>query len=187
MISCEQARAAVSARLDGVDALWASERVTEHIDGCAGCRDWEAGAIAAHQRRRAPSRPLGGSRAAPEQPVLSRADGLRYVLGAVACTELILGLGSLVLGQDLHPFRELVGADIAFAFGCLVAAVQPRRSLGVMPVAVALGLLIVGTGILDLVRGVARPLGESHHLLELAGSIALVLLARRARRTPMAA
>jgi hypothetical protein len=102
------------------------------------------------------------------------------VLGAVAGTEVILAVADL-LGTDLHPFRDLAGTDLAFAIGCLVAALQPRRALGLFPVAVALALLIVGTGLLDLARGVARPLSEAHHLLEVTGAAALVLLARRSR------
>jgi predicted anti-sigma-YlaC factor YlaD len=103
----------------------------------------------------------------------------RYALGVIAATEVVLGLGSLIGDVSLHPFRELAGADIAFAVGCLVAAVQPRRALGLLPVAVALAALIIGTGALDLVRGVTGPLSESHHLLELVGTATLVLLARQ--------
>jgi predicted anti-sigma-YlaC factor YlaD len=140
--------------------------------------------MAAHQRANA-RREVG--RADPEahqQPKKqrNREHILRYVLGVVAGTEIVLGLVAMVVGAQLHPARELAAADFAFAVGCLVAAVQPRRALGIWPVAAALIALIIGTGMFDLLRGVAGPLSESHHAMEIAGAVILGLLARQTSR-----
>ena len=183
MISCDQARAAVLARLDGVEPLFRGPGITDHLDACSDCRAWEAELLAHHQRERRRDHPAG--HAALPSLESDGPEPLRYVLGAVAGTEVILAAADL-LGANVHPFRELAGTDLAFAVGCLVAAIQPRRSLGLLPVAVALALLIVGTGVLDLVRGIAQPLSEAHHLLEVTGAVALVMLARRSRQTSTA-
>jgi predicted anti-sigma-YlaC factor YlaD len=141
--------------------------------------------MAAHHRAIARLREVGRTASgANRQPKKQhdRPQALRYVLGVVAGTEIVLGLIAMVVGVELHPVRELAAADFAFAVGCLVAAVQPRRALGIWPVAAALLALIIGTGIFDLLRGVAGPLSESHHALEIAGAVILGVLARQTSR-----
>lgn len=175
MTDCSQARAAIEARLAEVAPLVRGAHISAHLDECEACRSWEAERLAQHQRRRAQPESMGGP---AHRTLRGRTLLLRYVLGVVAATEVVLGVGSLLGDVSLHPFRELAGADIAFAVGCLVAAIQPRRAIGVLPVALALAALIIGTGLLDLIRGVTGPLSESHHLLELIGAGTLALLAR---------
>lgn len=179
MNDCDQTRAAIRARLDGVEPLYRAVFVAEHLDCCDECRAWEAQALALHNRARHPSIAGRRAREATDRRQRANLDLLRYLLGIVAATELILCVVSLMAGRPLHAYRELAAADLAFAAGCLVAAVQPRRSLGLLPVAVALALLLIGTGARDLIEGLAQPFAESHHALELAGAATLVLLARR--------
>lgn len=116
----------------------------------------------------------------------SRGDVLRYVLGAVAGTEIVLALIAILFGTQLHPARELAAADFAFAVGCLAAAIQPNRSLGIWPVGAAVLVLVVGTGVFDLFSGVAGPLSESHHVLEVTAAVLLGLLARQTNRGRLA-
>jgi hypothetical protein len=49
--------------------------------------------------------------------------------------------------------------------------------------AAALGCVLAGTALLDLVEGTATGLGEAHHLLDLAGIALLWLVARETRGT----
>ena len=176
MTDCSQTRTAIEARLAEVAPLVQARHVEAHLDECEACRTWAAERLAHHQRRR--SQPEAAVRRSSPKPG-DRSTLARYILGVIAATEVVLGLGSLIGGVGLHPFRELAGADIAFAVGCLVAVIQPRRALGLLPVALALAALIIGTGVLDLIRGVTGPLSESHHVLELVGAGTLAVLARQ--------
>lgn len=97
----------------------------------------------------------------------------RYALLAVAVTQLLMALPELVghsnLGDGVHVARHLGAWDIAFAVGLLVVAWQPDRARGLLPMAAALvGVMVVAAG-LDLAGGSVGALGESTHLLELAG------------------
>ena len=183
MTECEQTRAAIRARLDGAEPLFRAVFVADHLDGCEDCWVWEAQAIALHNRGQRSTSEVRGARAAAEaRQRASSAQWLRYVVGVLAVTEIAFCIAALGFGRPLHTYRELAAADLAFAVGCLAAAVQPRRAFGLFPVAVALGLLLVVTGLRDLVDGVTRSFAESHHLLELAAAVGLVALARTATR-----
>ena len=63
----------------------------------------------------------------------------------------------------------------------LLAAWQPGRAWGLLPVVAALALVLGGTAVLDVVRGTATSLGETHHALDLAGVAVLWLVAREER------
>ena len=67
---------------------------------------------------------------------------------------------------------------MALAVGLLVAAWQPARAWGLLPVIAALALVMAGTAVLDVVRGTASGFGEAHHVLDLAGLVLLWLVAR---------
>ena len=189
MSDCDATRSAITARLAGTEPLTRPSRIAEHLDGCKACRDWEAEAMAEHHRsterlREAvlahPASRTGSAKGS------SKGDTLRYVLGAVAGTEIVLALIAILMGTQLHPARELAAADFAFAVGCLAAAIQPTRSLGIWPVGAAVLVLVVGTGVFDLLSGVSGPLSESHHALEVAAAVLRGLLARQTNRGHLA-
>ena len=100
----------------------------------------------------------------------------RWALFVVALTQLVLAAPALLLGEDagatVHVARELGSFDVALAVGLLVAAWQPARAWGLLPVIAALGLVMAGTAVLDVVRGTASGFGEAHHVLDLAGLVA---------------
>lgn len=179
---CGAVREAITALINGAESSSRPGEIDEHLDSCQGCRQWEAEALALHLRgrHRTPGRGLVKPSEAYEPPVR-----LRYALGIVASTEIapvIIWLVNALGGSALDPARGLVAAEIAFAIACLIAALQPRRARGVLPVGVALTVLIVGSSITDVVRGMATPLGESHHIVELAGTAMLALLAWQVAR-----
>ena len=67
----------------------------------------------------------------------------RWALFVVALTQLVLAAPALLLGEDagatVHVARELGSFDVALAVGLLVAAWQPARAWGLLPVIAALG------------------------------------------------
>ena len=106
----------------------------------------------------------------------------RWALFVVALTQLVLAAPALLLGEDagatVHVARELGSFDVALAIGLLVAAWQPARAWGLLPVIAALGLVMAGTAVVDVARGTATGFGEAHHVLDLAGLVLLWLVAR---------
>jgi predicted anti-sigma-YlaC factor YlaD len=103
----------------------------------------------------------------------------------VALTQIVLAAPALLLGEDagatVHIARELGAFDVALAVGLLVAAWQPARAWGLFPVVASLGLVMVGTAVLDVAGGSAGSVSEAHHVLDLAGVVCLWVVARAER------
>jgi predicted anti-sigma-YlaC factor YlaD len=199
-MDCRGVREAISAHLDGEEGPVDAAIVDAHLRACQACRAWSEDLAALHRlvrvraadevpdlsaaivaaRRRGRRSPLvaRGPLAEPVSPV-------RWGLFVVALTQLILAVPPLLLGEDagatVHVARELGSFDVALAVGLLVAAWQPARAWGLFPVVAALGLVMLGTAVLDVVDGSAGLGGEAHHLLDLAGVVLLWLVARADR------
>jgi predicted anti-sigma-YlaC factor YlaD len=211
-MECDLFREALSAHLDGEEATLPQADTAAHVAGCAGCRAWNDDLMALHGMIRVrPADPVpdlsaaivaahlpaaGGGRrawlrgraAAPSvRPALADPiSGARWALFVVALTQLILAGPALLLGDDagatVHVARELGTFDVALAIGLVVAAWQPARAWGLLPVAAAFGLVLVGAAGLDLADGTIGLGGETHHLLDLAGVVLLWRVAREWRR-----
>jgi predicted anti-sigma-YlaC factor YlaD len=216
-MDCAQIREALSARLDGEATELADAAVDGHLAGCRACTGWaeelatlhrmvrvrvaepvpdlsaeivEAFVPAARSRRR-------GSTAAHRLPVLGEPiSASRWALFVVGLTQLVLAGPAVLLGEDsgatIHVARELGSFDVALAVGLLVAAWQPARAWGLLPLAAALACVMFGTSVLDVLDGRVSTLGEAHHLLNLAGvaflwSVARDLRPRAGRSRPLAA
>jgi predicted anti-sigma-YlaC factor YlaD len=191
---CDTIREALSARLDGEPEGTDPGAVDSHLRGCADCTAWAAELGALHRtvrvREAEPVPDLTAAilgtpspaRRSAWQEVISPA---RWALFVVALSQLVLAAPALLLGEDagatVHVARELGAFDVALAIGLLVAAWQPARAWGLLPVIAALGLVMAGTAIVDVVRGTASGLGEAHHLLDVAGLVLLWLVAREER------
>jgi predicted anti-sigma-YlaC factor YlaD len=132
-----------------------------------------------------PPRSLADGAAPWWAPFSERISTVRWALFALALTQLVLAGPALLLGEDagasVHAARELGAFDVALAVGLLVAAWQPARAWGLLPVASALAVVMAITAIGDVIDGSATTLGEVHHLLELASLVLLWLVAREAR------
>ena len=203
-MECDEVREALSARLDGEPTGRPDEMVDGHLTGCRGCTAWSEELVTLHRMvrvREAEAVPdlsasivgafdagKGGRRRAPSparRPALGDSvSGARWALFVVALTQLVLA-GPALLGDDpgatVHVAREIGSFDVALAVGLLVAAWQPARAWGLLPVAAALAAVMAGTAAIDLVDGSATSVGEAHHLLDLAGVAFLWLVARDAR------
>jgi predicted anti-sigma-YlaC factor YlaD len=200
-MECDEIREGLSARLDGEDPApgTTTHEIDRHLAACAACAAWadELGVLHRLVRVREVE-PVPDLSAAivdafvPQAtsrsgwgPLGQRISTVRWALFAVALTQLVLAGPALLLGEDagatVHVARELGSFDVALAVGLLVAAWQPGRAWGLLPVAAALALVMAGTAVLDMVDGRASTFGEAHHLLDVAGVALLWLVAREVR------
>lgn len=193
-MACDPYREALSALLDGEAPAVDPAEVDAHVRCCAGCAAWadELGTLHRMVRVRAAedvpdltARILAAA-PVPVAPLRSRpvdrVSTARWALFVVALTQLLLAAPALLLGKDagatVHVARELGSFDVALAVGFLVAAWQPARAWGLLPVATALGLVMGATALVDLIGGTATTLGEAHHLLDIMGVALLWAVAR---------
>jgi predicted anti-sigma-YlaC factor YlaD len=193
---CDTIREAISARLDGEAPGLADSTIDAHLAGCLACVAWSEELSTLHRMvrvREAEPVPdltgaILGSQSVPA-PRAGRSEVIspaRWALFVVALTQLVLAAPALLLGEDagatVHVARELGSFDVALAVGLLVAAWQPARAWGLLPVIAALALVMAGTAVIDVVRGTASGFGEAHHVLDLAGLVLLWLVAHEERR-----
>jgi predicted anti-sigma-YlaC factor YlaD len=175
---CRDARETWSAHVDGEASALEWRAAERHIATCRGCSAWcdATGAIT----RRLRVRPAEGvpdltagilARVHPTRP--GRGDWVRDALFVIGLTQIILALPAFLLGDEstapVHTARHLGAMTVALGFGFVYCAWRPERAYGLVPVAAAMAAALVVTGVLDVVRGDAPAVGESTHLLELAG------------------
>lgn len=194
-MECATIREALSAQLDGEAGPVAGSVVDQHLGSCPACMRWLDRAEALHRTVRV--RP---AEAVPDlaATILERATAphrrtrvrqwwaqpvstSRWALLTVALTQLVLAAPALLgdgSGASVHVSRELGAFTAALAAGLLVAAVQPARAWGLLPLAAVLALVLAGTAGLDLLQGEATTLREGQHLLDVAGVGLLWAVAR---------
>jgi len=199
-MECDHIREALSARIDGEDPGAAAEVVDHHLATCTRCAAWADDLAGLHRITR-----IREAEAVPDltarivdtalpttarlrRPASAPVSGARWALFVIALTQVVLAGPALLLGVDgnaaVHAARELGAFDVALAVGLLVAAWQPERAWGLLPVVAALGLVMGGTAVIDTVRGNTSSLGEVHHVLELAGVVLVWAVAREAGHEP---
>ena len=194
---CEVIREALSARLDGETSELTDHAVDVHLGTCPACTAWAEELAVLHRMVRVreaepvPDITVAILGAVPSAAAPRRAVGAppisvaRWALFVVALTQLVLAGPAVLLGEGtgatVHVARELGAFDVALAVGLLLAAWQPARAWGLLPVVAALGFVLGGTAVLDVVRGTATSIGEVHHLLDLAGVAFLWWVAREDR------
>jgi predicted anti-sigma-YlaC factor YlaD len=194
---CDTIREALSARLDGEATGLDDEAIDAHLGACRACEVWSDELATLHRmvrvREAEPvpdlSTAILGTQPAPvrRSPMAEVISPARWALFVVALTQLVLAAPALLLGEGtgatVHVARELGSFDVALAIGLLVAAWQPARAWGLLPVIAALGLVMAGTAVLDVARGTASGFGEAHHVLDLAG-LGLLWWVAREQRAP---
>jgi predicted anti-sigma-YlaC factor YlaD len=202
-MDCTTSRELISADLDGEASGNELVRLDAHLDDCSPCRRFAGEAALAHRAwriRSAPAVPdlsdailaagVDAARAAEsggnETPVTAGAargrTALRLALAGVAATQLALAGPALVRHADFadeqHAAHHLDAWAVAFAVGLLVAAWQPWRVRGLLPLAATLGAVMAFTVGLDMANRHAVAMPATAHLIELAGLILLWALAR---------
>src|SRR4051812_20625842 len=198
---CDEAREALSARLDGEPVDEAS--LDRHLDGCEPCGQWLA---PAHPLTPPRARPPAGPRRcrllpAPDVPDLTeqivaavQADSerprtgdkflTRVALVVVAGFQFGLALPILLGGHDheapLHVAHEMGSFDLALALAYFITALQPFRAGGLPPFAGIVAGLLAATAGTDLTAHRTSPAEELPHLLAIAGFLLLWRLLDRA-------
>jgi predicted anti-sigma-YlaC factor YlaD len=187
-IDCRRAREIVSANLDGEAGPDECLVLADHLTCCTTCRRYQAQASALHRSWRL--------RPAPDVPDLSdtilgageavgvlarrRTSGLlRLALATLVVIQLALAGPGLVhrTGAD-GDLNHLDAWAVGFALGLLAAVIQPRRARGLLPLAAALGLVMVVTVGLDIVHNRAIAMPAATHVIEVTGVALLWALAR---------
>jgi predicted anti-sigma-YlaC factor YlaD len=199
---CDRSREELSAGLDGEAAPGRSAELSRHLEVCADCRAWAADSRALHRSLRlgpAPEVPdltaailaAVGPAGAPtrrrrwlRRPRLtvpgSALPALRAVLAVVGVSQIVLGAPELLAraAEHGHASRHLGGWDVAFAVGLLVVAVQPWRARGLLPMAAAVGGVMLLNGTVDAVSGGTPGMTEATHVLEICGLALLWAIGR---------
>jgi predicted anti-sigma-YlaC factor YlaD len=194
--ACRTVREALSARLDGEEHPLPDDEVDRHLAACAGCTE-NLDAMAGLDRRLRLTEAfevpdltapilvaLAEDRSAAATVWATRLRGLVALAGTV---QLALALPALlgVGAPDVHLGRDLAVLQLALGVGFLVAAWQPSRAAGLMPVAAVVGIVTLITAGVDVIAGTASPVAESAHLSEIVGVVALWALRRRVPLGPL--
>jgi predicted anti-sigma-YlaC factor YlaD len=196
---CDLAREALSAQLDDELTPLEEEGLAAHLRGCGSCQSCAHDLAALHRglrvRSAAPVPDLTRTimaTAAPrlphrrpqtrDTPAAAAVGWARFGLFAVALAQLALALPELVIhshaGHAAHDVRDLGAFGVALAIGMLVAAWQPRRASGLLPMTFALTTALTATAVADVVLGHSGPWGQTPHFLELIGLVLLWRLSR---------
>ncbi len=185
MLTCEQAREATSALLDGEDPAVHPAELSGHLTACRACRRWRAAAHEVTRRARVASAPQVPDRTDDIVTSVTSSGGgqpsrnhwwWRGGLALVAAAQFAATVPVLLFGHDhvapMHVTHELGSFDLALAVGFLIAAVRPARAR--IPPAAALRryggraaavLLLAGAGSIVAGGVLSRP-AAAHAMLE---------------------
>jgi predicted anti-sigma-YlaC factor YlaD len=202
-MTCDEARVALSARLDGEDPRLPAAEVDGHAADCAACQDWLGrvervnravrtvpaevpdltapilAAVAADERKR------GAARVAAAQ---GRRQVLRVAVAVLAIAQLAAALPVLFgVGADVHTGREMASFDVALAVGFAIVAFRPERAQALVPVAFVLAACLAATSAVDIVSSHTALVHELGHLAAVAQAAALWALGRTTERPLSAA
>jgi predicted anti-sigma-YlaC factor YlaD len=167
-LSCDQARLALSARLDGEPLGVPADRLGRHVDTCPACADWLAraeqvtrvvrlqparvpdltgailAAVTADHSKPASARPRRSRLAVPGRQALTRV--LQAAVAAVAAMQLLATVPFILgISVDEHASHEAGAFAAAVAVAFLLAAFQPRLARAYTPIAVVLAVCLTST------------------------------------------
>lgn len=189
-MDCGDARLEISARLDDESTEAALEALDLHLRRCPGCRGYAAEAAAVHRSLRlraaepVPHDLTAGVLAAiGDDAGDSRVGSLRVGLAVVGVVQVLVALPALLLGDDAdlpaHTARHLGSFAVAMGIGFLVAAWQPRRVGGLLPLSAVLVVCLLAGSAIDVAAGDASAWAETAgHATEVVGLGLLWLLGR---------
>jgi len=170
-----------------------------HVTGCPSCHDWQAAALVVTRRAR-----VGPVVATPDvtRAVLERLGEVegrhrgrgvwvrpvaRAVLIALGAVQVALSLPPLVgaaatMSAPAHVARESGSWGIALAAAFFVVAALPHLAVGALPVLVSFTIVLGSVTVPDLITGQVPLDRAAGHLLILAGTLTVAVLAWRGRR-----
>ncbi|MFI6823980.1 zf-HC2 domain-containing protein [Micromonospora sp. NPDC050187] len=208
-MTCDDVRAALSARLDGEDPGTPPATLDAHISTCSGCRSWLARAEQVTRLVRvqavdvpdltasvlaAVAADEQATRAAATAAVRARRQVLRVAVAVAAAAQLAIALPILLAGLgvaavDPHTSREMASFDVALAVGFALAAYRPERAQAFVPVAFVLAVCLAGTSAVDIANSTTALVHEIGHLAAVVQAGLLWALGRATRQVdaPLAA
>jgi predicted anti-sigma-YlaC factor YlaD len=180
-MSCDAAREAVSASMDG-EAHYA-DALAGHVATCGTCRDFLefSHALRRSRLREAPPTPDLAPRVVKQAQLMSDRfswKAARILLGVCALEVMVFSVGDL-LGES-HADRHLGAFSIAFAVVLLGVVARPTRARIMLPVAGVLAIALTVSAVVDLVTGNIPLLTEARHIPEVLSVVILWMLARPA-------
>lgn len=209
---CDDARLALSARLDAEPDGQPAGLLDAHLAGCTMCQAWLAGAqrVTRTVRVRSVAVPdltarilaavyADGSLPAPDHrgapsrwwrwTAAQLALALRWTLGVLAVGQVMLAVPDLfgVVGHEAHAGREVAAFDIALAVGLLVVACYPEHARVFAPVVVTLVVCFASVSALDVMQGVVSPARVAVHAVAFVQAALVWWLARAGQRTSVVA
>ena len=183
---CDDVREILSAALDGEAGADETSAADAHAATCVACQAY-TGRLARLERsiRVRPAEPvpdLVGVVVARARPArLGRGGWLRPALAWVAVVMLAQSLPGLVLGEaagaDTHLARHIGAFGAALAIGFAYVAWKPHRAFGLLPFTAALVATTVVSAVADAATGGREVLGETVHIVEIAGLLLLWVIA----------
>lgn len=188
-VTCAVVRESVSADLDGEVAPLEDAEVTRHLRACDACGGFARAAREVTRRAR-----LGAAQDVPDlttvimtgladEPTTAPvrwSSRLRVIVAMAGIAQMLLAMPLVtgMIGGDPHLGRDLAALQVALGVGLLLAAIQPHRAAGVLPViAVVAGATLLLAGI-DVATGAATWTVELVHVSEVLGVLALWALSR---------
>jgi predicted anti-sigma-YlaC factor YlaD len=193
--TCAPTREALSADLDGEIGTLDLHEARAHAATCAPCHRFERSLATVNRQVRIAAADPVPDLTAPILVALAEDRSsvgdrwmrdLRILVGMAGVVQLVLALPVLfgAWTPAVHLGRDLGALELALGVGFLLAAYQPHRAAGVLPIAAAAcTVVVIGAGV-DLVAGRAAIVSELTHLTELVGVVALWALTRRLPDTP---
>lgn len=200
-MTCDDVRAALSARLDGEDPGAPPATLDAHTTDCPGCRSWLARAEQVTRLVRvqpvavpdltvpvlaAVAAEAAAARGAAAAAVRARRQVLRVAVAVAAVTQLTVALPVLLaglgMGVDPHVSREMASFDVALAVGFALAAYRPERAQAFVPVAFVLAACLAGTSAVDIANSSTALVHEIGHLAAVVQAGLLWALGRSTRR-----
>lgn len=185
--------------MDGEPAGMPSHVLDAHVAECPSCRNWQAAALVVTRRARvAPAVPtpdvtravlerLGEVAGSPRRRTAWVVPVARAVLIVLGAVQMALALPPLVgaaatMSAPAHVARESGSWSIALAVAFVAVAVVPRLAAGSLPVLGAFTVVLGSVTVPDLISGQVPTERAAGHLLILAGTLAVAVLAWRGRR-----
>jgi predicted anti-sigma-YlaC factor YlaD len=187
-VDCQNAREALSARLDGERPGIEPALLETHLAGCPSCRDWLEAAHRLTRRARLRPAPAVPDRTGDlvaavlaDRAASGRERNRPIRAGLIVIAALQLLAVAVADGGGLgraHLSRELGSFGLALAVGFLAAAHRPSRAWGMLPVAGVAAACLLASAAAGIAEGRSQILEEAPHLLTAAGWLLLYLLSR---------
>lgn len=177
MDTCTIVRDSLSARADGEEGVLPVADCDAHVATCVGCGAFSASLPSLVRSSRVaaavdvPDLTAQILEAAAREDVEGesiRREQLRWTLGLVGLAQALLAMVAMA-GDASHVSRDLATWQLALGVGFIVAAWQPHRAKGLLPMVGVLGLAAVVSSVSNLVSGATTFGAELSHVVEVAG------------------